>query len=446
MTPRTQIFQVETVFSSKELPFLRVTSPSGQAGEEDTSFFSGDIPGEYLSDNLAKPTPWMEFFALKLKKADIPHERFLCAVMKQDRIYEMDKKHGAAFDLFDKKREEILNRLFQETKGFWFRLGSNLTGIAIWHTEKARAEATLFSIQEKLATAGRTTVSAGACCSPCLDFPRQEIFHNAIKALDHGAFFGPGNLVFFDSVSLNISGDRLYQLGKIEQAAEEYQKGLAIDSSNTNLLNSQGVCFGLMNHLDSALEAFKKAAELNPDEIMAFYNAGLVCAITNRLKEGLDYLEQASRISSQVFEIELTAGKLNIRAKQFDRAMGHIKRAAALNPHVSAPFKTLGDLYIARGNPAKAEHEYNRAIKINPCDAGALSGLALAFELQESNPDLAVTFARESVALEPDNPVFRSRLGNLYSKQGQQQLAEKELEQARDLIPLQRMKNETDNS
>ncbi|HKK91768.1 MAG TPA: tetratricopeptide repeat protein, partial [Desulfobacteraceae bacterium] len=364
-------------------------------------------------------------------------------VMKQNR---MDEKNGATPDLFDKTREEMLTRLFQETRGFWFRLGSNLTGIALWHTEKAKAQATLFSIKETLAMAGTATVSAGACWSPFLDFSRQEIFHNAIKALDHGAFFGPGNLVFFDAVSLNISGDRLYQLGKIKQAAEEYQKGLAIDSNDTNLLNSQGVCFGLMNHLDQALEAFEKAVQLNPDEIMAVYNAGLVCAITNRLKEGLAYLEQASRISREVFEIELTAGKLNIRAKQFDRAMVHIKRAATLNPHVSAPFKTLGDLHIARENPAKAEQEYNRAIKINPCDAGALSGLALAFELQESNPDLAVTFARESVALEPDNPVFRARLGNLYSKQGRHDLAEKELEQARNLIPLQRMKNETDHS
>ncbi|HKK91347.1 MAG TPA: hypothetical protein VJ936_08100, partial [Desulfobacteraceae bacterium] len=75
MTPRTQIPPGDTVFSSKELPFLRVTSPSGQAGQEDTSFFSGDVPGEYLSDNLEKPTPWMESFVLKLKKADIPHER-----------------------------------------------------------------------------------------------------------------------------------------------------------------------------------------------------------------------------------------------------------------------------------------------------------------------------------------------------------------------------------
>ncbi len=66
----------------------------------------------------------------------------------------------------------------------------------------------------------------------------------ALKALDHAAFFGPGHAVEFDGLTLNICGDRLFQLKNIDAAITEYEKGLSIAPADMNLLNSLGVASG----------------------------------------------------------------------------------------------------------------------------------------------------------------------------------------------------------
>ncbi|MCJ7833132.1 MAG: hypothetical protein MUQ20_01945, partial [Deltaproteobacteria bacterium] len=45
---------------------------------------------------------------------------------------------------------------------------------------------------------------------PCPPFHKGDILDNTIKALDHLSFLKPGSFIAFDSVSLNISGDKLY--------------------------------------------------------------------------------------------------------------------------------------------------------------------------------------------------------------------------------------------
>lgn len=431
MTPNKNFSSADTNFSSKELLFLKGT---------DLKSLPLDSPREYLSDTIACETPWMESFCLKLNKADIPGENFLCAVMKQKSSangenFTRSLKHGS-LQTIRNKTNVFFSKLFKNYHGIWHKLNNNVTAMALWEMEKNKAEETLFSIKKELALISNTTVSAGACWSPFINFSRKDTFHNAIKALDHAAFYGSNNLTFFDAVSLNISGDRLYQLGRIKKAAEEYNKGLKIDKNDTNLLNSQGVCFGMMNNLDMAQTAFEKAIKVKPDEVMAVYNAGLIYATTNKLTKGLKYLQKASKINNQIFEIEITTGKFLIRAKEFEQAKIHIKKSAELNPKASAPFKTLGDLFIARQEPEKAETEYRKAVKLNPSDAGALSGLALTYEIQNSNLDIALTFAKESIMIEPDNPLFRSRLGNIYVKQNRNDLADIEFKKAKEFQKL----------
>ncbi|MEA1969557.1 MAG: hypothetical protein U9N77_15230, partial [Thermodesulfobacteriota bacterium] len=91
---------------------------------------------------------------------------------------------------------------------------------------------------------------------------------------------------------------------------------------------------------------------------------------------------------------------------------------------------------IAQQEPEKAETEYRKAVKLNPSDAGALSGLALTYEIQNSNLDIALTFAKESIMIEPDNPLFRSRLGNIYVKQNRNDLADIEFKKAKEFQKL----------
>jgi protein involved in temperature-dependent protein secretion len=52
-------------------------------------------------------------------------------------------------------------------------------------------------------------------------------------------------------------------------------------------------------------------------------------------------------------------------------------------------------------------------LQINGQDAAALSGLAVVYGRTEANLEIALSLARRSVELEPENSLFRQRLAEL---------------------------------
>ena len=64
----------------------------------------------------------------------------------------------------------------------------------------------------------RQTISLGVAVTPCGGYTNLEIITNAQKALDHASFLGPSTVALFDSVSLNISGDKRFESGDLDGA------------------------------------------------------------------------------------------------------------------------------------------------------------------------------------------------------------------------------------
>lgn len=412
-------------FSSKEIMFLK--------SDSDSENHVDSVPEEYLLDNIFSDPLWMEVFLKKLEQTEIPGEKFLCAVIKQSFPLEANIKKSAKKNTKQKIRQEadaFLSKLSQKKHGLWDRINNNIFVIVMGYQDIKSDEDIISLIRQNLNKISNASVSIGLAKFPFLDFTKKDTFYNAVKALDHGAFLGQESTVFFDAVSLNISGDRLYHMGKIKKAACEYKKGLEIENDNINLTNSLGVCFGMMQKLEQARKEFEKAMAIDNNEFMAVYNTGLIYEIMNKREKALKYLCKASLINDHIFEVELTTGKLFYMEKKFEQALYHLQKAIKLNEKAGAPLKISGDLFLEKGLYEKAVQFYKKAIKLNPLDAGALSGLAAAFEIQNKNLDIALGFARQSVSMEPYNPVFRSRLKRLYSKKETNNLVHIEFEKS----------------
>ncbi len=432
-------------FSSKEIGFLKSDS-----GTEKTIDI---ILKEYLSDNIFSDSMWMESFLQMLDQTSFHEGKFLCAVIRQN-FPAKEKANASATvketsrnackdnntaeyrkkgctekkDKTEKRKknnknknvihstEILLSKLAKDNHGIWDRINSNIFVFAMEYSDKNNNKRTVQNIKDKLQRTCKTSVAIGIAEFPFLDFTKKDTFYNAVKALDHSAFLGDDNMVFFNAVSLNISGDRLYHIGRTKDAAEEYKKGLKIEKDNINLLNSLGVCFGMMKKLEMANEEFQKAMNIDDKEIMAVYNTGLVYEIMNNTEKALEYFIKASSINDKIFEVELGTGKLFYRTKKFAEALFHLENAVKLNPMSSIPLRIMGDIFLEKAQYTKAATAYKKAIKINPDDPFALSGLGAAFEIQDKNLDIALSFARKSVAMEPENNLFRKRLDKIYQK------------------------------
>jgi tetratricopeptide (TPR) repeat protein len=350
----------------------------------------------------------MQGFTDRLEKAEIPNHEFVCVVVNQAPCTEDCTL-------------PLVEAAIKPAQGLWERIDDHFMAIALWN--KADLERLLDTIKATLGSAAGIDPIAGIAVYPFMAFSKQETFHNAVKAVDHAAFLGPGSRVCFGDVSLNISGDRRYELGFMDEAAVEYKKGIAINPDNINLLNSLGVCHGMNHDPEQAKKLFATALAKDPSEVMVVYNMGLACNILEQTKEALAYLEQASHLDNSIFEVELTAGNLLLKAGRLDASLEHLSRAKHLNARAGLPYRLLGEYFLATQKVDRAIAEFKQAVKLNPMDAVSLSGLAQAFYLKKTNLKIAITLARESIRIDPATPLYRSRLGNLYLQTGQEDLA-----------------------
>lgn len=257
------------------------------------------------------------------------------------------------------------------------------------------------------------TVSIGVAIFPFWPFESRAILSNAQKALDHAEFFGPGTITAFDAVSLNISADKLYQYGDIDGAIDEFRKALQIDPGNVNVLNSLGVCFGAAGKFSDAISAFERAMEIAPDDAMATFNLGLAYMRKGQTEKALALLLKAEYLDGGHAEICCQIGICYKELTDIDAALPYLEKATVNNCEGSRAYRELAECYEIQGKKAEAIKAYEKAIKRNPRDAKSLSALGHLYREIGSNLEIAAVLAKQSVAIDPANGLYRLRLGEI---------------------------------
>ncbi len=344
-----------------------------------------------------------------------PIDKFIALVIKID---EVPVHEDAPEDLTDSKAVvAALEALCQKESGIWGILAPSLFGCFIPEKTASFSDTASTHIRNHISKVTQKTVTIGNAVYPLADFPKTTILENACKAVEHAAFFGPNSTVTFDDVSLNISGDNLFQHGDIQAAIKEFLTALSLNDGNTNVRNSLGVCYGLLGQYDDAIESFTAATVTDPEEFMAFYNLGLVYMIKEDYEKALKCFDKASQLSKDVFEISIQTGRMHLELGQPQKAKIIIEKAIELKPTSALGYRLLGDCLIELGKQSDAMSAYKQAIKLHPNDASALSALGAIYEAANRNIEIASLYCEKSVEIAPSEGLFHERLGKLYLKQ-----------------------------
>jgi tetratricopeptide (TPR) repeat protein len=355
-------------------------------------------------------------------------------------ILRIDNMNGGENEQDRKRTERVISEIAKTTdavckqeSGFWGQLDRFEFGCYFPDKDSAGCLDVALKIKLDLEKKGKETVTAGVAAYPAFNYKKNEIIENARKALEHADFFGPGSIVAFDAVSLNISGDKLYQNGDINGAIKEFKTALLFDPTDVNVHNSLGVCYAVLGDFPKAIKEFKEAIRLAPEEIMPMYNAGLSYQLMGKKTKALNHFLKAGSLGENLFEINFQTGKLLLEMGKPEEGKIYIEKALKLKPESSPALFYLGEIFTATGMADEAEAAYKKAIKINPNDAASLSSLGLLYQENGRNRDIAMTFCRQSVEIAPDNGLFRQRLGMIYLKQGLLIEARNEFEKAEEL-------------
>ena len=391
-------------FTAKEIHFLKNGTKGDKSGETEDRQISP--PDNYFSDLLHDPSVRFTAFKKRLAGTKVPGGKFICAVVQIDQEASEETRE-AARDIF----EACFHSVLDSDRGIWESLDDTAFVLVFWDYKNEKDGTRLLTLlKDKISGRLKADLLMGTAACPFYDFEQDQILGNALKAFDHAAFFGPSHSVTFDAVSLNISGDRLFQLGRHGEAIAEYEKGLAIDPKNINLINSLGVSHGIMDQLDKALDCFEQASAISPEEVMVIYNIGLIHRIKGKEDKAILYLKKAHAINPEIFEIELLLGHLLFKQELFDQALPYLDAAVRLNPESGTAFRLKGQILLDRNELVEAGTQFNMAVKRSPNDAMALSGYARTMALRQKNLSIALSFAKKARDLDPENPLFSESL------------------------------------
>jgi len=360
--------------------------------------------------------------------------KFGAMVVRIDNIFNSNEKSGKEnAPKMLVKLAKIIDSICKNEKGLWGQIGYDMLGWFCFEKNDDYCIELAHKVQKDVEELLNETVSIGMAFYPTTNFNKHQLVDNALKALDHAAFFGQNSAVAFDAVSLNISGDKLYQKGDINGAINEFKTGLLLDPLNANIHNSLGVCYGVLGSFEKAKEEFETATWLDSSEVMALYNSGLVNLLMDNKDRALELFLEAEALGKDVFEVEFQLGKLYLESGKPEKGKKHTEKAVGLKAESGAAFRCLGDCNKAINKIDEAMASYKKAIKLNPNDADSLSALGYLFDIKNENAEIAMIFCRQSVEISPDNGLFRHRLGKLYFKQNQYEDAMKEFQKANDL-------------
>jgi tetratricopeptide (TPR) repeat protein len=301
--------------------------------------------------------------------------------------------------------------------------------------DRDRAEEQGNAVRNRVRADRGATVSIGTSLFPCVNFSKMDLLDNAQKALIHTGFFGPGTQTVFDAVSLNLSGDRLFEAGQLDKAVGEFTRALALDPEHVNVRNSLGVCYARMGCMAEAAAEFSKVASLSAGDFMPHYNLGCALMSLGRRKDAEQALKRAAELDPAAPGIWFQLALLCKEENRMEDALAHLRRTVESRPQWLHAWRLLGAWLLDQGSDEEAMAAFKKALQLNAADAASLSGLAVAYGRKEMNLEVAVSLARRSVQAEPGSALYLERYARLLYQSGDADQALIHCQRAAELAP-----------
>jgi tetratricopeptide (TPR) repeat protein len=264
--------------------------------------------------------------------------------------------------------------------------------------------------------------SAGVSSYPFRDYTKPQIVRNCQKALLHGDFFGPGSCVVFDALSLNISGDIYFGEGDLRGAVREYRLGIDLAEFDSNLLNSLGVTYALMNRTTEALKSFDRVLAHSPGNFMALYNKGLIEQSTGKYDSAILSFSNALEVydrndpeeSGAIGDLNYQLGVALFYCNRYQECSRQLQSWYEEQPDRRAAGKCCRFIGISCYNlnvVAEASKWLQRGLSFDEFDAESLSLLGELYLREREGDEIALRLAEKSVEIDSSNKLFLLRYG-----------------------------------
>ena len=174
---------------------------------------------------------------------------------------------------------------------------------------------------------------SGAVLIGCLGGTWFQLRHwrNGLTLFEHTLAVTRGNFVAHGNL-----GTALFELGRVEEAIEQYALALRLRPDYADAHNNLGAALSQQDQLPEAMAHYREALRLKPDYVEARLNVGMALFQQGRAAEAIQHLQQALRFKPDHAEahhclarVLATSGDASVRDGA--RAVIHAEQALRLS-------------------------------------------------------------------------------------------------------------------
>lgn len=254
---------------------------------------------------------------------------------------------------------------------------------------------------------------------------------------------------------LFMEGTALQEEGKIEAAAQAFERALQFDPNSTEIrmslgesyftlrrferaiaivddaperdrrvLEFLGRCRRFLGHDSEAESIYRELVALDSTDAEAWWYLSRLSLRQGRIEQAADDLEQLTRLRDDA-RVYTELGDLRLRMGQYDRAAGIYRRSLEIDSSWAGrdAWMGLAGALEPLGQFEEAAAAYRMVINMSPPTELAAHRRLIQLYLAANQPDSAVSVIEQILTVRPNDPE-RLRLGVLWYSLGQEERAE----------------------
>lgn len=206
-------------------------------------------------------------------------------------------------------------------------------------------------------------------------------------------------------------------LGFADAALQSYQKALALEPRDPEILTNFGVLLGDAGRFEQEFEAYRRALEASPGYLPALHNLGATCEKQGKVEWAAHWFREALRHDENDFDALGGLGRVAGRRGRHDEAAATFEKIRAARPDDARNLRNLAAAYANLGRKDEALAVVRRCLELEPTLASASEQCArLLGEL--GRRDEQYLELKRLMRLVPDSAAAHVMMGELLIERG----------------------------
>lgn len=138
------------------------------------------------------------------------------------------------------------------------------------------------------------------------------------------------------SVARGSLGHAYQQLGRLEEAIEQYKRAVAINPDDFKAHYNLGVVYAQQGHFDKAIQRYQRSIRANPAYPNARFNLGVIYQNQGEIDQAINQFREVARLDPTDFQARNNLGVAYARQGELEKAVAEWEKVLELNPDNSS--------------------------------------------------------------------------------------------------------------